>query len=123
MKETKYWVTFYTPNILVADTWNVEYDKLPEPNSVEFPENAYAFVIYKREDIVEGETRYRGETEQVGKMYYHPDSEIKKFEEIPDCQPNEILRKNMECNNWDAVIYTRWGNWAQPYDKEEVEIL
>ena len=35
---------------------------------------------------------------------------------------NETLLNNMKWNDWPSVVYTRWGNWPQPYDAESMVI-
>ena len=34
-----------------------------------------------------------------------------------------ILISNMECNDWKQIIWTRWGNWPQPFDPATAEVL
>jgi hypothetical protein len=29
----------------------------------------------------------------------------------------------MRCNKWPSVIYSRWGNWPQPYEAGKCEVL
>ncbi|MBE3138868.1 MAG: hypothetical protein IMZ63_03525, partial [Actinobacteria bacterium] len=59
-----------------------------------------------------------------GKLYYHPDSKITTIAEVRCMQgDNKTLLKNMECNKWDKMIWSRWGNWPQPYDSKTVEII
>ena len=36
---------------------------------------------------------------------------------------DSILLSNMRCNEWPSVIYTRWGNWPQPFDAEKIRVL
>jgi len=59
-------------------------------------------------------------------MYYHPGSTITSLDQVKAGKtPGSIghaLIGNMECNNWDAVIWTRWGNWPQPFDAAKHEI-
>lgn len=124
MKQMKYWVIFYTPGSFVADTWTKDYAKLPQPHEVEIPENAYAFQIYQRTDIVEDGKTYKGDAEQIGKTYYHPDSLVTNLEQTKNHKnASEILIRNMECNKWESVVWTRWGNWPQPYDDKKMEVI
>ena len=112
------------PGSFVAETWIKDYTKLPQPQEVEIPENAYAFEIYQREDIVEGGKTYKGDAIQIGKTYYHPDSLVTNLEETKNHKnASDILIRNMECNKWENVIWTRWGNWPQPYNAENMEVL
>jgi len=36
---------------------------------------------------------------------------------------DSILLSNMRCNGWPSVIYSRWGNWPQPFDATKVVVL
>jgi hypothetical protein len=120
----RYWIKFYAPGSFTANVWIIECEELPKPEEVEIPENAYAFEIYKREDIEKDGKIYKGEAKQVGKQYYHPDSEVTTLEEVrKHPKTTDILISNMECNKWDSVIWTRWGNWAQPFNKEKISIV
>jgi hypothetical protein len=29
----------------------------------------------------------------------------------------------MECNGWKQMVWTRWGNWPQPFEPERMEVL
>lgn len=123
-KETTYWIEFYSPGSFCANTWTKDVDKLPEPNSVEIPENAYSFTLNKREDIIDGDKKYKGTSEQVGPMYYHPDSKVTTLEETRGHSgATKTLISNMMCNNWDSVIWTRWGNWPQPFNADKQEVV
>lgn len=47
-----------------------------------------------------------------------------KLEEVkanPKCGP--ALISNMKCNGWNRVVWTRWGNWPQPFYDGKVVIL
>lgn len=122
-KEIKRWVMFLAPGAFVAEYWSRDIEHL-DPARIEWPDNAYAFELYEREDMVDGETRYKGEPKQIGQTYYHPSSKIETLEQVR-ANPNKgsCLVSNMECNNWDRVIWTRWGNWPQPFDAAKMTVL
>uniref|UniRef100_A0A6M3JTV9 Uncharacterized protein n=1 Tax=viral metagenome TaxID=1070528 RepID=A0A6M3JTV9_9ZZZZ len=123
-KETKYFVTFYSPGLFVGETW-IEEVKSSDPLSIKWPDNAYAFSLYQRDDIIDDDDiRYTGKKKQLGPMYYHPNSKIETLEEVK-VNPNRgrSLVSNMECNKWDRVIWTQWGTWPQPYEESEIKIL
>lgn len=124
-KRIKYFVKFYTPGIIVAETSRREISD-PDPYKIEFPDYAYCFDILKREDVIDqtNGNEYQGKEERIGKRYYHPDSTIRTLEDIKKFSPHEkILISNMEINKWDKIIYTRWANWSQPFDEEKDLIL
>jgi hypothetical protein len=58
-------------------------------------------------------------------VYYHPDSKVLTEAEIAaKGDPRDsILLSNMRCNKWPSVIYSRWGNWPQPYEAGKCEVL
>ena len=122
-KVTKYFVTFFSPGAFVAETSSREI-AAPQPNNIEWPKDAYSFVIDERVDVVDGRKTYKGESKQVGPMYYHPDSKVETLEEVrknPNATPIPI--SNMKGNGWDEIIWSRWGNWPQPFDREKHKVL
>jgi hypothetical protein len=124
LKEKKYWITYWMPGSFTANTSVKDCKELPLIAEVEWPENAYALTLHQREDAIDGEKVYKGESEQIGPMYYHPDSKVTTLEETK-AHPHttKTLISNMECNGWDAVIWTRWGNWPQPFENGRHEIV
>ena len=123
-KKISYWITFWAPGSFTANAWSKDCDVLPSPDEVEIPDNAYAFTLHKREDAIDGEKTYKGECEQVGPMYYHPNSQVTTLEETKKHRnTSDMLISNMKCNKWDAVIWTRWGNWPQPYEESRHKVL
>ena len=115
---------FLTPGSFVATDEIVEVDSL-DPYAAVWPRSAYAFRLYEREDIVRGDEVFKGEDKPVGPLYYHPDSKIVTREEIVarNDPRDRILLSNMEINGWPSVIFSRWGNWPQPYRPGEDVIL
>lgn len=98
------------------------------PEDVEFVSTAYAFTIHERIDVIDDEGNvYKGAEKQIGPLYYHPDSKVNALEEIKQGKSahpigNALLR-NMVMNNWDSVIWTRWGNMPRPYDPSKIKII
>lgn len=120
---TKYYATFYSPDIFCANTWAKEIDS-PDPCKVKWPKNAYAFYIESQESVTVNGTVLSSDRKRIGPVYYHPDSKIETIDEVrknPNAGP--CLASNMENNGWDKVIWTRWGNWPQPYDSKKTVIL
>lgn len=122
-KETVVYVTFLSPGSIVAAQWTKDVESL-DPYAVDWPDRAYAFTMHTREDVVDGDTRYKGTPTRVGPVYYHPDSKVETLEEVR-INPNagSILISNMECNRWDRVVWSRWGNWPQPFEVEKAVVL
>ena len=122
--QIEYWVLFEHVDSFFADHSKQVFDKMPDLNKIKWPETAYAFTIFKREYIVYGGKRYKADLEQVGKKYYHPESRIEDLEQVKTNPfATKILIDNMKRNGWDKIIWTRFGNFPQPYIEEEIEIL
>lgn len=126
-KTTHYYVRFNAPGTFFGESfYGVESDTPIAPEDVVFPDNAYAFTICTRTDVTDEEgTVYRGKVQDTGKEYWHPASRITtvSYVEAMRDPKNSILLDNMRCNKWDAVIWTRWNNWPQPYRPAEMEVL
>jgi hypothetical protein len=109
-------VRFYAPGSFVAEDWTVPVDTL-DPLAIKWPDNAYAFTLHERVDVADGPERFTGEAKQIGPMYYHPDSKVETQAEVAlNPKATGILLSNMRCNRWDQIIWSRWGNWPQPYE-------
>jgi hypothetical protein len=122
-KEIKKWVKFRTPGSFCAEDWNRDVDSF-DPSKIVWPDNAYCFQFYTREDVVDGDKRYEGKAESVGPLYYHPESKIETLSQVKaNPKAGRCLVGNMECNGWTHIIWSRWGNWPQPFRKGETEVL
>jgi hypothetical protein len=122
-KQTVHYVTFWSPGSFVAEEWTVPVDS-PDPRKVAWPDNAYAFRMFKREDVIDGDKTYQGKPERIGKIYYHPDSSVQSLDEArTNPRATRILISNMEGNGWQQVIWTRWGTWPQPFEPADMEVL
>lgn len=122
-KELKRFVTFLAPGSFLAENWSRDVDSL-DPYAIEWPNNAYAFTLHEREDIVDGDARFTGKARQIGPTYYHPDSTIETLDEVKaNPKAGAVLVSNMQINRWDRVVWSRWGNWPQPYKDGEVKVL
>lgn len=124
-KHTKHWITFYAPGLFVGKGWEKKCKKNIRPQDVEWPNNAYAFTLHKRIDVIEGTDRFKGEPSQIGPTYYHPDSRIETLDEVKR-NPNatKILISNMESLHWSHIIWLRGGeDRPQPFNNKEDEVL
>lgn len=122
-KSTAYYATFFGQGTFVAETWKADLTS-DNPFSVKWPENAYAFTIHRRDDVTVDGKVYRGEPQQIGPMYYHPDSKVEDLGEVTaNPRATEVLIDNMRINEWPLLIWTRWGTWPQPFDADAMQIL
>lgn len=122
-KELKRFVRYFSPGSFYANDWTENIDARA-PNSVPWPENAYAFTMHEREDVIDGQKIYKGDSKQIGPMYYHPDSKIETLDEVTrNPKASDILISNMRCNKWEHVVWSRWGNWPQPFDETKAVIV
>lgn len=108
----------------MANYWSVDCLEGTKPEDVEWPENAYAFTLWTRTDIAEGDDVFKGEAQKIGKMYYHPDSKVENYDMVKrNPNANEILLSNMKNNHWQHIVWSRWGNWPQPYDMSKHAVV
>ena len=115
---------FLSPGSIVSNDWTVPM-QTTDPHAVPWPENAYAFILYERVDVQDGAEMFKGEAKQIGPVYYHPDSKVLTQAEVAvkDDPRDSILLENMRRNDWPSVIYSRWGNWPQPYEAGKCKVL
>lgn len=123
-KTIKYFARFLSPGSFVSNEWLVGINGI-DPYSIEWPENAYAFTLHKRAEIMEeGGTLFVGNMEQIGPMYFHPDSVVESLEEVyKNPKKTETLISNMIGNGWSHIVWSRWGNWPQPFEAGKHEKL
>ena len=122
-KVLKRFIRFWRPGSFFAEDWSKSVDSF-DPESINFPEEAYCFQFWEREDVVDREENYEGKPKDVGPVYYHPDSKVETLEEVKRNRKSEnTLIKNMENNGWDKIIWSRWGNWPQPFDSKKHLVL
>jgi hypothetical protein len=122
----KYWIRWRSPGSFVSEEWSADVDALPEPSEIDWPENAYSCQFFRQKvHEIDGET-FRAGAEIVGPEYYHPDSVVTTLAELEapghGFDVGRALLDNMRINKWDAVIWTRWKNWPQPFDGDKVVI-
>lgn len=123
-REQKYWCQFYAPGSFVANEWTVDLPGETRPESIVWPDSAYAFKLWRREDIIDGKECFQGKPEQVGPMYYHPDSMIESMEEVQrNPKASTILVQNMKANQWSHVVWSRWGTWPQPWEPNRMRVI
>lgn len=122
-KRIVHYVTFWSPGSFVANEQTVSVESA-DPRKVKWPDSAYAFRMFRREDVIDGDKTYQGKPEQIGPIYYHPDSTVQSYEQAKgNLKATAILLDNMRINGWDQIIWTRWGNWPQHFDAKTMEVL
>lgn len=122
-KRTIHYVTFWSPGSFMAEEFTVTIES-PDPRKVAWPDYAYAFRLFEREDVIDGDKTYEGKPQQLGPVYYHPDSVVQSLDEVqanPKATP--ILISNMKGNRWAQIIWTRWMNWPQPFYPDTMQVL
>lgn len=119
------YLCFSAPGSFVANQWTVEVAGNFEADNFDgWPDNAYAFTLHERLDIVDGDSVFRGDPKQIGPTYYHPDSKVEDYEAVSkNPTATEILLSNMRYNGWSHIVWSRWGNWPQPFDPDESIVL
>lgn len=121
-KITKCYVTYMSPGSFVSNTWNVDIPLGCDHNDIDWPDNAYAFSIHERTDVVDGDAIFTGEPIQIGPLYYHPDSKAETLAQVKrNPKATRTLITNMESNRWSKVVWTRFGG-VQTFGPE-TEIL
>ena len=122
-KTTVYYVEFFAPGSFVAESWTQKI-KSPDPHMVKWPKDAYAFQMHQRDEIHDGGETFLGKSKRIGPTYYHPDSKVETLAEVRgNPKASRTLIENMECNKWNRIVWTRWGNWPQPYDPKDDVVL
>ena len=122
-KTVRRFVRFWTPRSFIADSWDVDVESL-DPAKIEWPEEAYAFTLHEQPIVHDGPDTFNGNVTKIGGWYYHPDSKVESLAEVrenPKC--TSILISNMKVNHWSHLVWSRWGNWPQPFDPSKDVVL
>lgn len=123
IKNTKYWAEFYHVGFFFAGR-SSQAVEFPNCELIKkWPDSAYCYRFYKQDEIIEGNKVFKGEVEQVGLTYYHPESQVKNLEQVKKDPNNQILASNMKSNGWKYVIFSRFGNFPQPFDPNKDMIV
>lgn len=122
-KTTVFYATFFGTGSFVAENWKTDLTS-GDPREVKWPQNAYAFTLHRREDVTVDGTVYRGTPDQLGPMYYHPDSVVEDLDQVKaNPRATKVMIDNMRINEWPQIIWTRWGNWPQVFDADRMQVL
>jgi hypothetical protein len=122
-KVTKHYVQFLSPGTFVGESWNEGITE-QDPNAIAFPDRAYAFRMFVREDVIDRGETYTGKPTQVGPVYFHPESVVESLDQVRrNPMATKTLVSNMEGNGWSHIVWSRWGNWPQPWMPAEMVVL
>lgn len=122
-KQTIFFVQFFAPGAIVAESWTHNIP-CPDQKQIKWPDHAYCCRIYQREDVVDGKNVYRGEPKKIGPLWFHPDSKVETLAEVrKNGKATSTLISNMEINGWTHIVWSRWGNWPQPFDAKKDRVL
>lgn len=119
---TKTFIRFFYPGVLFSETSDKEVPRR-DPNATrEFPKSCYAFRFYDiDEETVEAFGRketIRDKAKNWSPTYYLGGEILNKAE--VKRRGMKIAHTNMECNGWDRVVLTRYGQVFPVEDDEPV---
>lgn len=111
-----YYVEFAYPGFIVSDTSERRLSNSDEP--IVLPERAFGYRKFWREEEPMGDDLLIGPQHSIGGWVYAGTRQT--LADIPDTPTNRILRSNMECNNWPAVVLTKFGQAFPLKDNDAV---
>lgn len=105
---------FMAPGTIFANDFTREF----QPGEhIEWPDRAYCCKLGRQTVQIVGDEVLRGAVKWDPRTFYHPLSIIQTIDQVKrNPSASEILVRNMECNRWDRVVWSRWQNWPQPYN-------
>jgi len=123
-EQKRQWFRFWSPGLIFGESWDVEVPVGTKPKDVEWPEYAYCFQVVTRTDILKKGERFRGDSHVSPAHYYHPDSIVESYSQAV-CNPKATrqLLSNMSSNNWDHIVWSRSGNWPQPFNPDRDVVI
>ena len=106
----KHFVEFWYPGMIFSDSSSREIESR-DIESIEVPDNAYAFSLFDKEMIVQaGETLW-GEPKNKSTTYYCGGVR-KNYQTIcKEMGSDSICARNMLCNDTDFVVETRFKQY------------
>lgn len=125
-KKRSIYISFFHPGIFVADQSTIQLNGIMDfdPRKIDWPESAYACRLFERFDVIDGSAVFRGEPHQIGPVYYHPDSKVETIDEVrANINSTFTLISNMQRNGWKLIVWSRWGNWPQPFDPDKDMVI
>jgi hypothetical protein len=135
MKTKNRYVTFYSPGTLFSESTRVKITARDTIKSIakraakikeRYGATPYAFDI---ETVSEGSVKvggkkYRADPKMLARTGMHfLTGKVLTLKDIPDTQEFNILRSNMKCNGWKAVVEnTNSYRATLPFEKEDVVV-
>lgn len=122
MKKIKrFFIQYYYPGLFVPETSIREVES--GDSKIDWGKRVYQVVRFIREDVIDDEQVYTGKQEQVGKIIFHPASQVFSVGEIIalNKDENEILLSNAQNNGYKFLVKCPMGNW-QPFDPKTCEV-
>jgi hypothetical protein len=117
---TETYICYYYPGFLTSETSKEKVKDRTIPNIL--PRGCYCFYFYDLETTHVGQEPLTGKPKNFSK-YYYPGGSILTLDDIEkQMGKGSTLYSNMKCNEWNAVVKSKMGNF-QPYDPKEVEII
>lgn len=111
---TRRYVEFLYAGSFTAD-YRTEEVGHADPALIEVPDGAYAFRFFDIREIDDGGTVLR--SDRLNKsMTFYPDGVLATVEQAREMPNSQILVSNMEGNGWPAVVFSRYGNFPQPFN-------
>lgn len=116
----KHYVEFLTPGLIVSNS-SVEEIAERDPNKVELSDGCFGFRFFDRtEVVVDGET-LTGSRKNVSGWYYKGEKmTLDQVKAVNNIGEYNILISNMECNHWDAVVKTDFGQFMELHKNDVV---
>ena len=93
-----------------------------DPALIDVPDGAYAFRFFDVQEIEDEGTVLR--SDRLNKsMTFYPDGVLTTVEQAREMPNSRILVSNMEGNGWPAVVFSRYGNFPQPFNPAKDAII
>lgn len=118
---TRRYVEFLFARSFTAD-YQTEEVGHADPALVSVPDGAYAFRFFDIREADDNGVLLRSARLNLSKTFYYGGT-LKTLDEVRLMPDSRILASNMECNGWPAVVFSRYGNWPQPFDPKHVVII
>lgn len=116
----KHYVEYVYPGCIVSESSKREVtDRIPELAREKMPEGAFGFRFMDRQEMTSNGETLSGEFKDIGSWHY--EGTMYTIEEVKSLFPDkEILISNMECNHWNRVVKTKFGQFINLNDGDVV---
>jgi len=116
----KYFVEFIYPGIIVSETSRREicFEEYPNPDLIKLPEQSFGFRFGRQEEVERGGEILTGKFHVESGWYFVGEKQNQETVAVLD-GIESFLYKNMQNNNFDFIVRTKFGQ-AIPLDKKDV---